>query len=257
MQERFEGIVLFNRPHREKDALVKIFTKSHGTKMFFVKNYYQSNQPLKRHLIPLTCHYYLGVINQEGLSFIKEAETVINFNGLQNNYLTHAHAAYITQLVDASIDDGVEDKLLYEFYKESLFVLNEGVEARALQVLVEAQLLPRFGLGINWHECVKCGNKEGPFDFSMRLQGLLCQQHQHLDSFRLHLQPNSIVVVQRLSQLKVEQLGKINLSQETFQDLRRLMREIYHDLVGIHLKSESYLDQVYRLQDEASKIPKR
>lgn len=257
MQVRFEGIVLFNRPHHEKDALVKIFTQSHGTKMFFIKNYYHSNQALKKHLIPLTCHKYLGIINEEGLSFLKEAETVNNFPLLQKDYLIHAHAAYITQLIDASIEDGQTDGSLYDFYKNSLTSLNEGVEARALQVLVELQLLQRFGVGLDWNRCVECGNRQHPFDFSMRLQGLLCQQHLHLDDFRLHLQPNSLVVVQKLAQVKVNQLGKINLTQQTYEDLRRLMREIFHEMVGIRLKSESYLDQLYRLEGEEFKISKR
>ena len=41
MNERFEGIVLFKRPHREHDGLVKIFTQEFGTKMFFVRGLYR------------------------------------------------------------------------------------------------------------------------------------------------------------------------------------------------------------------------
>ena len=76
MNERFEGIVLFQRKHREHDALVKIFTEDYGTKMFFVRGLQKPNHRLTSQLIPLTVNHYIGNINEEGLSFLKEANTI-------------------------------------------------------------------------------------------------------------------------------------------------------------------------------------
>ena len=93
MRERFEGIVLFKRKHREHDALVKIFTAAYGTKMFFIKRLEKPNHPMGSQLIPLTMNEYIGTINQEGLSFLTEAST-IQFNRLvQSDYTVQDEAA--------------------------------------------------------------------------------------------------------------------------------------------------------------------
>ena len=52
--QQFDGIVLSIRKHREKDALVKIFTREHGKRMFFVKNIKNPNPSLKAALLPIT-----------------------------------------------------------------------------------------------------------------------------------------------------------------------------------------------------------
>ena len=246
MLERFEGIVLFMRPHREKDALVKIFTQNHGTKMFFVKGLQRINHPLKQHCIPMSQHEYIGTIHTTGLSFIREAKTLDIYRKIQTDPILQAHAAYLCQLVDASIEDNQPDSTLYHFLARGLRMINLSDEARPFQIASEVQLLNRFGLAIDWEKCVFCHSHEGPMDFSMQHQGLLCEKHFNEDLFRLKLRPQAIAVVRLLSATAFERIGDINLSESTYQDIRRLMHEIYRDMVGVQLKSETYLEEIYK-----------
>ncbi|MBG9980099.1 DNA repair protein RecO [Facklamia sp. DSM 111018] len=257
MLESFEGIVLFMRPHREKDALVKIFTQTHGTKMFFVKGLQALNHPLKQHCIPMSQHEYIGTIHSTGLSFIREAQTLDIHRKIQMDPILQAHAAYLCQLVDASIEDNQPDSILYQFLAKGLQMINRSDEARPFQIAAEVQLLHRFGLAIDWDRCVFCHNHEGPMDFSMQQQGILCERHFNEDPFRLQLRPQAIAVVKLLSKTAFEQIGNIKLSEPTYQDIRRLMHEIYRDMVGIHLKSETYLEEIYKFMRITNDFPFR
>ena len=257
MDSKFEGIVLFQRPHRENDALVKLFTQEYGTKMFFVKGLQKPSHPLKANLIPLTRQSFVGRVNQQGLSFIREANCLDFYPAIQKDPVLLAHASYISQLIDASTDDNVKDVSLYQFFYKSLTFLNEGYSADAVHLVCDLRLLKRFGVQLDWQHCRVCGNQVGPFDFSMRYQGLLCQTHWSMDSYRLRLKAESIPLIQSLSGMSLSRFRKLEIEPELARDLRRLLFEIYNELVGIHLKTQSYIQEMDQMQTMMKEIPKR
>ncbi|MGX7108224.1 DNA repair protein RecO [Facklamia miroungae] len=250
MNEKFTGIVLFIRPHREKDSLVKIFTHEYGTKMFFVRGLQSLNHPLKKHLIPLTEHEYLGTIHQQGLSFLKEGHTLNVFKSIQSDPFKQAHAAYLSQLIDASIEDNCADQELFQIFKQSLAIVDQREDARPIQLLLQLKLLQRFGVQLNWENCLVCGSSEGIMDFSMAHQGVLCQKHLEVDPNRMHLSQKQIKILQLFSHLNLSQLGHVDISDNTYRRINEVIFEIYHELVGIKLKGESYLNQLYKVADQ-------
>ena len=250
MEHKFEGIVLFKRDYREKDALVKIFTQEFGTKMFFVKHYYQANNSLIPVLQPLTCNAYVGKIQSNGLSFLREGSPVRKFKTIQTDYEKQAYAIYLSQLIDASIEDNLKDSLLYEFYKALLKAIDSGLSHQVLTIYCEIHLLKRFGIELNWRHCRICGKNIGSFDFSIRHQGLLCQEHFYLDPFRMHLSDKAIKIAILLATVQVSQIEAIKVSQQTIKELRFLLDELYKEFVGIHLKGKSYINQMLKMEDK-------
>lgn len=254
MDQDFEGIVLFKRDHREKDALVKIFTREFGTKMFFIRHFHGKANPLVKHLKPLTCHAYVGRINDQGLSFIKEASSLLPMNKIQADYQALAYASYISQLVDASIEDNQPDPSLYDFFKQLLLAINQGLSYQVLAIFAELQLLPRFGIHFNWQSCQACGRQVGNFDLSLKLQGLLCSNDYPKDPFRLHLEPRIVYLLRLLAQVKLEDIQTIDLSSQTIQELQAVSDEIYKDYVGINLKGKSYLRKMAKFEADLGKL---
>lgn len=257
MNERFEGIVLFQRKHREHDALVKIFTKEYGTKMFFVKGLQKPNHRLTSQLIPLTINNYIGTINQDGLSFLKEASTISFNSHIQMDYLKQAYSSYIVQLVDASINDNIPAQELYTMLFDALELIDDGVSYEVITVGIEIKLLKYFGLAINFSQCRICNSTEQPFDFSMRLQGVLCQKHFYEDEYRMQINPRAMYVASILDQVQLSQIKSINVSSETIKELRHLMDEIYKEFVGIRLKSKSYIDSLDSLSSVMDNVIKK
>lgn len=68
------GLVLYNRPFREDDKLVKIFTESSGKHMFFVRH--AGNSKLSSVIQPLTVADFILKINDTGLSYIEDYKEV-------------------------------------------------------------------------------------------------------------------------------------------------------------------------------------
>lgn len=249
MNHRFDGIVLFKRSHRENDGLVKIFTKEYGKVMFFIRGLEKANHPHKSQLLPLTLNEYIGTINQQGLSFISEARTLNFHRHIQEDVYKQAYSIYLSQLLDAAVDDRKVDLRLFESFKDVIEMMNSQAYPALLTLYFEIYLLKYFGYNINFNNCVICHSQQQPFDFSMTKQGVLCQKHWNEDNFRLHANPRALYFLDVLSRIQVQQINKVNISQQTLKDLRTLMDEIYKEFVGIKLRSKSYLNQLLTFEN--------
>lgn len=257
MNERFDGIVLFKRPYRENDALVKIFTDQFGTKMFFVKGLEKANHPNRSQLLALTYNSYVGNINDTSLSFIKEAKTLDMFRNIQIDYERQAYSSYIIQLIDAAISDNTREEEIYHLLLEVLEAIDQGFLPQIATIYIELHLLKQFGFALDFNACRVCGSRQHPFDFSISMQGVLCQKHWQEDPYRLRISPKAMYIAQMLSNTAFHLIQSVNVSSTSLKELRRLMDEIYKEFVGLRLKSKSYLDQLESMALRVENIRKK
>jgi len=252
--QEINGLVLFSRNYRESDKLVKIFTESHGKKMFFVRHANKKNSQINSAIQPFTQARYIGELKDEGLSFLNTAKDIQPFYNIQQDIFLSAYATYILNLSDAAIDDGIYDPFLFGFVKDSLNLINEGYDAEIITNIFEIQLLKRFGIDINFSHCSVCLSDIEPFDFSDKYHGMLCQKHWSMDDRRFHYSPRALHFIKLFNEISYEQIKSINLSDETKQQIRQVVDSIYEEYVGIHLKSKKFIDD---MQNWKEMIPKR
>ncbi len=65
-----------------------------------------------------------------------------------------SYATYLAALTDAAIADGVADAQLFAFLEKTLELMEEGLDYEILTNIFEIQVLDRFGVRLNFHECV-------------------------------------------------------------------------------------------------------
>lgn len=236
------GLILYNRDYREDDKLVKIFTETAGKRMFFVKNARKS--PLTPAIQPLTIADFIMKLNEKGLSYIEDYNGIQSYPNINQDLFKLSYATYILALTDAAISDNEADPHLFLFLKKTLDLMEEGLDYEVLTNIFEIQILDRFGLHFNFHECVFCHRTGLPFDFSHQYSGLLCPQHYQEDKHRSHLDPNVIFLVNQFQSLHFDDLKSISLKPEMKQKLRMFIDDLYNDYVGIHLKSKKFIDHL-------------
>ena len=79
-----------------------------------------------------------------------------------------------------------------------LFAKDFGVDGSRLGLsgfdqYFEIQILTRFGISLNFNECVFCHRVGQAFDFSFKYGACLCSEHYHEDERRCHLNPNILI----------------------------------------------------------------
>lgn len=255
-QSESKGIVLFTKNYKEKDKLVKIFTESAGKQMFFVRNANQPNNPLKSAILPFTEAVYIGQFRSEGLSFLTTVKDIQPFRLIQQDIFVNAYATYISNLVDAAIDDKVYDPTLFGFTRQALMLLNEGKDPEIITNIFEIQILNRFGIMPEWRHCAVCGETQGKFDYSSKYSGVLCEHHWSLDEHRYHADAKAIYFMRMFSAISYDQINSIQLKEDTKQAIRVTIDELYDEYVGIHLKSKKFIDQMKNWEQTLKLKPK-
>ncbi len=234
------GLVLYDRAYREEDRLVKIFTEQAGKHMFFVKNLPKSR--LSSALRPLTIARYNCKINDSGLSYLDDYSKRETFKRINQDIFKLAHASYLTALADSAIADGEVDAPLFAFLVKMLELMEEGLDEGVLTLIYEIQLLSRFGVSLDFSQCVFCHRRGEAFDFSFKYSGVLCPRHYHEDINRSHLNPNVPYLLAEFQAIALDRLREIQLGEVIKKELRQFMDELYENYVGLHLKSKHFLD---------------
>ena len=216
------GIVLYNREFREDDKLVKIFTEKSGKRMFFVKHAGKSR--LNPMLQPLVTADMLLKINADLFAL--------------------SYATYVLALADASIQDNQVDPALFAFLEKTLSLMEEGLDYEVLTNIFEIQILSRFGVVLNLHECCFCHRVGLPFDYSFRYSGVLCPDHYDQDERRAHWHPNVLYLLDQFQAVRFSELETISLQVEMKAALRQAIDQLYEEYVGIHLKAKKFIDSL-------------
>ncbi len=242
--ERIEtrGLVLYNRNYREDDKLVKIFTEQAGKRMFFVKH--ASKSKLVAGIQPLTVADFIVKLNDDGLSYIEDFHQVSQFKTINADIFRLSYASYVVALADACLQDNIPDSALFVFLEKTLTLMEEGLDYEILTNIFEIQVLERFGVSLNFHECAFCHRVGLPFDFSYAYSGLLCPQHYHEDDRRSHLDPNVPYLLDQFQSISFEDLQTISVGTDMKRKLRLFIDHLYEEYVGIHLKSKKFIDDL-------------
>lgn len=240
--ERIEtrGLILYNQNYREDDKLVKMFTEMAGKRMFFLKH--ASKSRLLPAIQPLTYADFILKINDEGLSYIEDVHHVQPFKAINQDLFALSHATYLLALADAALQDKVVDQALFDFLIRLLQLMEEGMDDAILTNIFEIQLLGRFGVALNFHECCFCHRTGLPFDYSYQYMGVLCPQHYEKDRRRAFLDPNVPYLLDLFQGISFDSLESISIKEEMKQKLRLFIDQLYEEYVGIHLKSKKFLD---------------
>lgn len=251
--EEVEGIVLYQRKHRERDFLVKIFTRRFGKIMFFVKGSKKNQGEIYQGIQSFTRAVYISDIREHGLSFLRGVKNIRKNYNLQTDIFKNAYATYISGLIDAVIEDYQVNNQLFQLLERALFLINDNYEAEVITNIIEVKLLRFFGVGPNFSACVVCGKTEGVFDYSDKYHGILCSEHFSNDPRRLHIDPKAVHLVRLYSVIQLERIGEISIAKKTQNQIKKLVDHIYEELVGLHLKSKTFIDNLYKWEDYLKK----
>lgn len=243
------GVVLFNRKHREKDYLVKIFTDQFGKLMFFVRGSKKSSLSLEQAIQPFANAKYIADIRNEGLSFLRDTKELNLMNHIYGDLFKQAYATYLTNLADAALEDRVVNPSLMMELKSALEAINEGKDPEIITNIYEIHMMKWFGVEQEWDACVICGEKKGDFDYSSQYNGLLCNKHWYLDDRRYHLSQRTLYFIRLFSRTSFKQIGNISVGEETKRELRSFIDSLYEENVGLHLKSKSFIDHMYEFEN--------
>lgn len=251
----FAGIVMYRRPYKERDLLVKFLTDKRGPMMFFVRGGNRSHAKITSDILPFTRGQYTGWLADDGsLSYLSAARDTRQYVHLGEDPLRSAYATYILELVDATFEEGRSIGGWFNQVAAALELIDKGQDPQIAANVLEVQFLPLLGAAQTWDRCTICGLNDRPLDFSEANGGMLCSRHWNLDERRFHLDCRTVGYLQLFASLNLAQVNQIQVDQSVKNRLRYTLDRIYDDELGLHLKSKRFIDQMATWENQLKNL---
>ncbi|WAA10385.1 DNA repair protein RecO [Fervidibacillus albus] len=248
MFQKIEGIVLRSIDYGESNKIITIYSRELGKIGAVARGAKKPKSRLAPVSQPFTYGYFLVSISS-GLGTIQQGEIIETFRGVKEDLFLTAYASYIVELLDKGTEEREKNPYLFELVYEIMTHMAEGNDPQILKNIFEIKILPVLGFRPFVDSCAICGNREGPFSFSIKEGGILCEDCRHLDPHRLNVSQPVIKLLRLFYHFDMKRLGEIHVKDSTKAQLESCIFGLYEEYTGLYLKSRKFIDQLQRLKE--------
>nr|WP_093216942.1 DNA repair protein RecO [Sediminibacillus albus] len=243
MFDKAEGIILRTQDYGETHKIVTLLTKESGKTGVVARG---AKKPKSR-MAAITQPFIHGqFLFQTGrnLGNLQQGEVLNSFRPIREDIVKTAYATYLAELTDKLIEPKHYDPFLFHQLLQTFTWISEGKDAEILTIIYELKIYQKAGFAPTLHECVNCGNKQGPYAFSVKEGGYLCTKCRYIDDHAIQLPEKLAKVFSMFSAIDMERVGNISIKPENKRLLLQLMDAYYEQYGGYFIKSKKFLKQL-------------
>lgn len=241
MLNKWEGIVIRTMPYGESNKIVTLLTEEAGKVTVMARGAKKPRSKLAAVTQPFTYGAYL-VHKGRGMGLLSQGEPIESMRFIREDLEATAYASYVVEIIDKLTEEGQRATGIYLLLKEALQAINEEYDAEAIALFVEWKMLPVGGIHPTLHGCANCGGTDGEFGFSFQQIGFLCHRCFHLDRYMIRLTPTHIKLIRTFYTVPIHRVGDLTLKKETKVLMKKIVRTIYDEQIGVYFKARKFLD---------------
>lgn len=252
---KWEGIVLKSIPYGESNKIVTIYTREAGKMTAMARG---AKKPASR-LAAVTqsfTHGFFLLRTGRGMGTLEQGEPIDSMRHIREDLEATAYASFVVELIDRLTDDQSQSPNVFSLLYDALHAINEEYDPEAIALFVEWKMLPVAGVHPVLHQCANCRATDGEFAFSFKEIGFLCHRCFHIDPYLVRLTPTQLRLIRTFFTVPIQEVGSLKLKKATKQFMKKIVRTVYDEQVGIRLKSRQFLDQLERTPELLPKIEK-
>lgn len=238
---KWEGIVIRTMPYGESHKIVTLLTEEAGKITVMARGAKKPRSKLAAVTQPFTHGAFL-VRKGRGMGTLSQGEPIESMRFIRENLEATAYASYVVEIIDKLTDQDERVSGIYTLLNEALHAINEEYDAEAITLFVEWKMLRVGGIHPTLHACANCGATDGEFGFSFQYIGFLCHRCFHLDRYMVRLSPTHIKLIRTFYTVPIHRVGNLTLKKETKHLMKKIVRTIYDEQIGVYFKSRNFLD---------------
>lgn len=253
MLNKWEGIVIRTMPYGESHKIVTLLTKEAGKVTAMARGAKKPRSKLAAVTQPFTHGSFL-VRQGRGMGTLSQGEQIDSMRFIREDLEATAYASYIVEIVDRLTDEDDRISGIYGLLYDALHAINEQFDPEAIALFVEWKMLQVGGIHPILHECAHCRATEGEFAFSFKEIGFLCHRCFATDPYSVKITPTQLKLIRTFYTVPINQVGNLTLKKETKNFMKKIVRTIYDEQLGVWFKSRAFLDQ---LESTPALLPKK
>ncbi|EUJ42057.1 DNA repair protein RecO [Brochothrix campestris] len=241
--ERCEGLIIRVMDYRESDKIIRLYTKEHGKISLVARGAKKSNSRIAA-VTQLFTYGEFMYFGNKGLGTIQQGEVIERFPLISQDIFTTAYASYCVDLLDKAIEEREPNPALFSLIYQVIEKMAAGENAHVISQIFELKMLNVLGHYPEFRGCVLTGETEGPFDFSIKHNGLISRRCFDEDPNRLQLSDKVIRLLRLYYLIDFNRLGKIDVNDEVTKQVQWAIDTYYNEVSGLNLKTKRFLNQM-------------
>ncbi len=242
------AIILKKEDRGEADELVVFLSRDLGWLRGVAKNSRKSRVRFGGHLEPLSVvELTLKPRRRDDMIWIEGSHVVDGFLNIRADIHKVAAASYFLELASMFMGEAAPDADLFDFLCHFLQTLNGSDPQPLLLLFEEIRLLGFLGVQPVFGPCAACGQKIDPGQpvAFVSAQGGVCHIHcVCADIAYTTLSPETVVVIQRALSLSPQAAGRLRLSNNGMDELRRALSSFVRFMSGHEIRSLKFLERI-------------
>ncbi len=233
------GIVLSSSDVGEFDKRLVILTKEDGKITAFAKGARRPNNPLVAACMPFSFGSFDAYEGRHSYH-ISRADIKYSFQGIVMDYDRVCMGSYFLEMADFLSVEGGDEKARLALLYQSLRALESGRFSMALlRNIYELRTYVVDGEYPNVFSCKKCGSRDNIKVFSIKHQGVFCQNC--MAEGGSPISQSALYAMQYIVSSPLEKLYTFVLNRETEEELTRILSSYRLNYRSHKYKSEDFL----------------
>ncbi len=236
-----EGIVLNETNYSETSKILNILTKEYGLITLLSKGSRAIKSRLRGVSMKLVYANFTMNYKEHGMGTLIEGNIINSLKNIMNDFKKMSYANYLIDITRSVLKDN-NNGLLFDFLKQSLLKINEGLEPDLISNIYEVKLLDFLGVRPDFTACISCGNLE-TVTFDITRGGMVCR-NCYQDTYQFL--PNTIKLLRLFQSVDIRKIDKLKItSSKVREELNLFLKEYYETYTGIYLKKVETIPKVF------------
>ncbi|OGU14594.1 MAG: DNA repair protein RecO [Ignavibacteria bacterium GWB2_35_12] len=229
-----EAIILKSIKYGDSSKILSIFTRDFGRLSVIAKGARQTKSKFGAALEPMSvsnlCFYKKA---NRDLHTLSSADSVINFNNIQNSLENMACAMMILESVLQTLVENEMNINLFELLKSSLIELNKTTgNPFSIFTLFQIELAHNLGFSMKFdYNYENLMIKSKSFIFSLE-NGYIVNEKNNKSKFFFRLENEVLAILNKIEKAKMEEVSNINISISN----RKQIKDFFINYFSFHLE---------------------
>lgn len=231
-------------PIGEYDKRVVILTKERGKISAFAKGARKPNSPLIGAINPFSFGRFTLY---EGRTYNTIHSVSIDnyFMELRENIEAAYYGFYFMDVVDYyTKEENNETQMLKLIYQTLRALTKKSIPYPLIRHIFELKAISINGEGPQVFQCVKCGDKERPVVFSVKMGGIICDECSKGVIDTMQIDTSTLYTLQYVVSSSIEKLYTFTVTDEVNRQFEVLMKWYLEVYVEKRFKSLSILETI-------------
>ncbi len=244
MLYKAEAVVIRSMDYGEGNKIITLYARQFGKLSVMARGAKKMNS---RHAATTQLFTYgeFTYYKSGQMGTLNQGEMISSHHSLRNNIHKTAYAAYIVEMIDRMLTDQEASSYLFDQLIAALKAIEDGKDPIVIAQIFEMNMLVFAGYAPELDKCVCCDKLCDDPLISTERGGMVCLRCAKREAiYVMEIQLKTLKMLRMFREMDLRRVGKINISDEIINDLKKCMRSFMDTHVSISWKSRGFLDQM-------------